>query len=50
MDEFGSRFQHSDDPDVCFIPLCFAPTNTYYTVFFLNRDLQVGGAVLASLD
>jgi hypothetical protein len=42
MDEFGSRFQHSDTPNVAFQPLCYAPTSTFFTVFFPLEDLEPG--------
>jgi len=43
MDEFGSRIQHSDSPNVCLVPFCYTPTQTAFTVMWPVTDIDEGG-------
>lgn len=43
MDEFGSRIQHSDDPNVRLVPFCYMPTKSAYTIMWPIVDLKPGG-------
>jgi len=42
MDEFGSRFDHSDEPNMMFRVFCYAPTGVQYTVIYPLEDIAVG--------
>ena len=43
MDEFGSRIQHSDTPNVRLVPFCYVPTQTAFTVMWPISDIEDGG-------
>jgi len=43
MDEFGSRIQHSDNPNVRLIPFCYVPTQSAFTVMWPLADIDDGG-------
>jgi len=43
MDEFGSRIQHSDTPNVRLVPFCYVPTQTTFTVMWPLSDIEDGG-------
>lgn len=45
MDEFGSRIQHSDDPNVRLVPFCYMPTKSAYTIMWPIVDLKPGDEV-----
>jgi len=43
MDEFGSRIQHSDNPNIRLVPFCYVPTKAAFTVMWPVTDIEDGG-------
>lgn len=45
MDEFGSRIQHSDEPNIRIVPFVYQTSDTMYTysLIYLLNDLEHEG-------
>jgi hypothetical protein len=43
MDEFGSRFSHSTQPNTCFTCLYYAPRNITYSLFWPTTHIANSG-------
>jgi len=45
MDEFGSRIQHSDTPNVRLVPFCYVPTQAAFTIMWPLSNIEEGGVM-----